>query len=310
MEVFFLGTGAAAPTGKRRSPSIVIRRKGELIMLDAGEGTQFQLAKAKLGFCRPMKIIISHLHGDHVLGVPGLLQSMDLFERKEELRIYGPRNLKNFVEFHRKFFHIKTRFNVLIEEIEEGFEINEEEYRIIFFETKHHVPCFGVVIEEKMRRGKFNGEKADKLGLTPLMRAKLVKGETVFLDGEKIKPSDLIGPPRKGRKIVYVPDTRPFKGLIKYIENADLLIYNATFSVKDEEEASEKGHSTVKDLIDVLYASNVKLAVATHISNRYKDKESYLDGLIRVPSNMVTAEDFLKVLIPLPEKGGPLVFFP
>ncbi len=310
MDVYFLGTGASASLGNRNPFCVVIKRKKELIMLDPAEGAQFLLAKSKLGFCKPMKIIVSHVHGDHILGLPGLLQSMKMFRRKTQLELFGPKKLRSFLLFHANFFKLNPNFEVTFLPISDGSIYSYDEYFLNFFGVKHSIDCLGVVLLEKNRRGKFNGEKAQKLSIPNNLRPLLIKGETITWGGRIIKPSDIIGPPRKGRKIVYIPDTVFFEELISIAQGSDLVIYNAPFSAKDLQHAEEKSHSTIQDVVKLAEETSTKLVVATHISNRYATQEEYMKGLDSLPKKVIIAEDFLKVHIPYPEKGEPEIFLP
>ncbi len=309
MEVIFLGTGGSVPLGKRNPFSIAVKLERETILLDVGEGTQFKIVKARAVFGRPMKILLSHLHGDHILGLPGLLQSMQLSGRKSRLEIYGPPGTAIFVEFHRKFFHMNLDFDLEVCEITGKTQVERQTYTLNFFEVKHNVYTLGVILQEKARRGKFNRERAEELGIPPRLRSHLVKGQPVRVGSRVIQPHEVIEPPRPGRKLVYIPDTMFFDDLVGIAKNADLVIYNATFSIKDVEHAKRKCHSTVEDVVTLCNKSNARLIVATHISSRYNKLEEYLEG-IDVPENLIVAEDMLRVVIPFPERGKPTPVYP
>jgi len=245
LNIIFLGTAGSVPTLKRSLPAILIQRKGEQILFDCGEGVQRQMVKAKTSFHKQMKVFITHMHGNHVLGLPGLLQTMALLDRERKLEVYGPPGIKRFLESIRETVQFVLTFPIEIHEIhDEGTICNEEEYTVQAAWADHVIPSFAYAIIEKPRPGKFHPEKAKALGIPegPLW-SKLQHGHAVKLpDGRSIKPEDVTGPPRHGRKIVYTGDTRPFKSFTKFAANADLIIHDATLDEDLAERAEEEGH--------------------------------------------------------------------
>ena len=302
LRVVFLGTAGSVPTPKRSLPAILIQRKGEQIMFDCGEGVQRQMIKAKVGFHRKMKVFITHMHGDHVLGLPGLLQTMALLDRERKLEVYGPPGIKRFLEDIRETVQFVLTFSVEIYEISEaGVVCEEEEYFVQAVWANHVIPSLAYSLIEKPRPGKFHPEKAKALGVSegPLW-SKLQHGYKVKLqDGRVIKPEDVTGPPRPGRKIVYTGDTRPFKGFVKFAAGADLLIHDATLDDGLVERAEEDGHSTPEQSAKHAKKAKVKQLVLTHISARYDDINILLEQAQKVFKNTQVAEDFMKIEIPL-----------
>lgn len=301
LRVVFLGTSGSVPTPKRALPAIAIQRKDEIILFDCGEGLQRQMIQAGIGFHKKMKVLITHMHGDHVLGLPGLLQTMSLLEREKKLDIYGPIGIKAFVEAMKQTVQFVLTFPVDFYEIEnEGIVCREKEYEIYAKWVEHVVPSLAYALVEKPRPGRFFPEKAKRLGIEegPLW-AKLQLGESVRLsNGRVIKSEEVTGPLRLGRKIVYTGDTKSTENLAKFSENADLIIHDATFDDELVERALEDGHSTPSQAAETAKKAKVKRLILTHISARYKDASVLLEQARKIFSKADVAEDFMKVDIP------------
>ena len=302
LQVIFLGTAASIPTVERALPSVVVKRKNELFMFDCGEGAQRQMIKARVGFHKKMKVFVTHMHGDHVLGLPGLLQSMSLLDRTRKLEIYGPVGIKEFIKAIQRTVQFVLTYQVEICEIEnEGVVCEENEYYVQVAQTDHVIPSFAFALIEKPRPGKFNPEKADRLGIPegPLW-SKLQHGEKVKLPtGKMVTPEQVVGSQRVGRKIVYSGDTRPVKSLEKLAESADLLIHEATLDDDLTERAEEDGHSTPSQAARTAKKAKAKRLVLTHISSRYKSTSPLLEQARKIFPNVDVAEDFTKIEIPL-----------
>jgi ribonuclease Z len=302
LRIIFLGTAGSVPTQKRSLPAIIIQRKGEQIMFDCGEGVQRQMIRAKTGFHKKMKIFISHMHGDHVLGLPGLLQTMALLDREKKLDVYGPPGIKRFLEDVRETVQFVLTFPVEIHEIyEAGVVCEEQEYIVQAAWANHVIPNLVYAFVEKPRPGKFFPEKAKTLGISegPLW-SKLQHGREVkLLSGRVVKPGDVTGAPRTGRKIVYTGDTRPFKGFVKFAANADLLIHDATLDEALAERAEEDGHSTPGQAARNAKKARVKRLILTHISARYEDTSTLLKHAQKIFKNTQVAEDFMQIEMPL-----------
>jgi ribonuclease Z len=302
LSIIFLGTAGSVPTPKRSLPAILIQRKGEQIMFDCGEGVQRQMIKAKVGFHKKMKIFVTHMHGDHVLGLPGLLQTMALLDREKKLEVYGPPGIRRFLEGIRETVQFVLTFPVSVYEVErEGVICEEEEYYVQAVWANHVIPTLAYAFIEKPRPGKFYPEKAKALGVPegPLW-SKLQHGQKVKLpNGRIIKPEDVTGPPRTGRKIVYTGDTRPFKSFTKFAAGADLLIHDATLDDEMAERAEEDGHSTPEQAARNAKKAKVKQLILTHVSARYDDASILLEQARKIFKNTKVAEDFLKIEIPL-----------
>jgi len=302
LTVTFLGTSGSVPTPKRALPAVAIQRKDELILFDCGEGLQRQMIQASIGFHRRTKIFITHMHGDHVLGLPGLLQTMSLLEREKKLDIYGPVGTKAFVEAMKQSVQFVLTFPTNVCEIEDvGIVCREKEYEINAMWVEHVIPSLAYALVEKPRLGRFFPEKAKKLGIKkgPLW-AKLQHGENIKLpNGRVVKSEKVTGPFRPGRKIVYTGDTKPTENLAKFAENADLLIHDATFDDELLERAQEDGHSTPSQAAETAKKAKAKRLILTHISARYKDTSLLVEQAKKIFSKVDVAEDFMKIDLPL-----------
>ena len=302
LHVTFLGTSGSIPTPKRNLPAVAIQRKGELILLDCGEGTQRQMVKAKIGFHRKTKVFITHMHGDHVLGLPGLLQTMSLLDRERKLEIYGPNGIEAFVEAVEQNVQFTLPFPTEVFEVENAGKVCEEkEYEVHAILADHVIPSLAYAFIEKPRAGKFHPEKAKIIGVPegPLW-SRLQHGYAVELPNRRtVKPEEVVGPQRIGRKIIYTGDTRPSKSLIDFALNADLLIHDATFDDDLEERAREDGHSTPNQAAKVAKEAKAKRLILTHISARYEDSDILLEQAKKVFPFVDVAEDFMKIDVPL-----------
>ena len=297
MEIIFLGTSSAVHSKERNHPSIALKAFGDVMLFDCGEGTQRQMLHTKVSPMKISRIFISHLHGDHILGLPGLLQSLGLQDREEKLTIYGPKGLSKVKDAIYNFGYCK--FDFPIDFIEIGTEIIEEtdEYIIRSQSVRHNVPSLAYSIEEK-KKPRFLREKAIELGV-PIGPAfgRLHNGEEVEVNGKIIKPEQVLGEPRKGIKITYSGDTRPCEEMIELAKDSTILIHESTFSREDEENALEHGHSTAADAAYIANQSNSKELILTHISTRYNGEFSkiLLKEAKKSFENTKIAYDFMNI---------------
>jgi ribonuclease Z len=304
IRVVFLGTSGSVPTLKRSLPSVVIQCPKEQWMFDCGENTQRQMMQAKVSFHKKLRVFLTHLHGDHVLGLPGVLQTMALMDRKEPVIIYGPPGIKDFLVCAKETLNFGLTFPVEINEIStEGAVVNEGEYMVRAVKSNHAVESYAYAFIEKPRPGRFYPKKAQALKV-PLseMWSKLQAGEEITLgDGRVVKPSDVMGPPRAGRKIVYTGDTKPFEAFAKFAADADLVIHESTFDDSLAEKAEHDGHSTPSQAAEEAKDAGAKQLALTHISARYPDATLLLEQAKKVFANTVLAQDFLELELPLKE---------
>jgi len=302
LRIIFLGTAASVPTNDRSLPSIVVQYEGDVLMFDCGEGTQRQMIKARLGLNRKMIVFITHMHGDHVLGLPGLIQTMSLLGRDKPLEIYGPPGVGAFMNAITTTVKFWLSFPINVREVNsEGIIYECEKYEVHAVWADHTIPTLAYALIEKPRPGKFYPEKALALGVQkgPLW-SRLQKGMKVLLpDGRIVEPSDVMGPPRPGRKIIYSSDTRPSDKIAYLARGADVLIHEATLSDDLLDKAEEEGHSTASGAAKVALRANVKMLILTHISARYSDPRKLLEEARRIFPNTHLANDLEKIEVPL-----------
>ena len=297
MEIIFLGTSSAVHSKERNQVSIALKAFGDVMLFDCGEGTQKQMLNTKVSPMKVSKIFITHFHGDHILGLPGLMQSLGLLGREEKLTIYGPKGLHKVRDAIFNFGYCKFEYPLEFIEIENGIVEETEEYVIKCQSVRHNVPCLAYSIEEK-KKPRFLREKAIELGV-PVGPAfgKLHNGEEVEIDGKIIKPEQVLGEPRKGIKITYSGDTRPCEEMIEFAKDSTLLIHESTFTSEEAQNAADHCHSTASEAAYVAQQSNSKRLILTHISTRYG--ESYSKILLKeakeVFENTELAHDFLDI---------------
>jgi len=302
IRLIFLGTGAAVPTIERSLPAVIFSRGKEQIMFDCGEGVQRQIMKAKTGLHKPLKILITHMHGDHVLGLPGLLQTMALMDRRKPVDVYGPEGIAQFITCLRETLQFNLTYQVNVHEIiNSGLICNEPEYVVEAQHNNHAVNGFCYAVVEKPRPGRFNPSRAHELGIPEgLVWSKLQQGHEYTLpSGQIVKPSDVSGPVRKGRKIVYTGDTKPFDEFAQFAANADIVIHEATFDDELFEKASLDGHSTPSQAAMQAKVANAKQLLLTHISARYTDTSLLLLQAKKIFPNTIVATDFFEIELPL-----------
>ncbi len=305
LRVVFLGTSGSVPTLKRSLPCVVVQCPRDQWMFDCGENVQRQMMQGKVSFHRKMKIFITHLHGDHVLGLPGLLQTMALMDRKEPVQIYGPAGLKDFLVCTKETLNFGLNYPVEINTVtSEGVVCDEEEYSVAAVKSNHAVESYSYAFIEKPRPGKFYPKKALALGIKAgELWSKLQNGQEITLaNGKVVKPSDVMGPMRAGRKIVYTGDTKPFEAFAAFAEDADLVIHDCTFDDSLTEKAGLDGHSTPTQAAGQAKAAGAKQLVLSHISARYPNAELLLEQAKKVFPNSVLAEDFMELELPLREQ--------
>jgi ribonuclease Z len=301
LQVIFLGTGGSIPTTRRGLSAIAVRRKNELLLFDCGEGTQRQMIQAGVGFHREAKIFVTHMHGDHVLGLPGLLQTMSLLGRKKKLEIYGPQGIEAFVEAMNQTVRFSLTFPLQVTEAEAGLVCEEKEYTVYAAESNHLDSSLAYALVEKPRPGRFSTQKAKRQGVPEgQLWGKLQQGLSITLpNGKNVEPEMVLGPSRPGRKIVYSGDTGQSENIVKLAEKADLLIHEATFEDELTERAMEDSHSTPSMAAENAKKAGVKRLVLTHISARYKDSGLLLEQAKKIFVNTDVAEDFMRLELPL-----------
>ena len=267
----FLGTSAAAPTLSRNLPAIALKRAGDLMLFDCGEGTQRQMMRYGTGF-DVRDVFFTHLHADHYLGIIGFVRTLWMAERADPMRLYCPRTAARTLEQAISLgFQDGRRFPVEIHELDDGDVVRRDGYEIRAFRVDHRIPALGYALVEPNRPGRFDPERARALAIPPgPLFGRLQRGEAITLmDGRRIAPEEVVGPPRKGRKIVVSGDTLPCRSTIRAAEDADLLIHEATFGDDDLERARATFHSTAAQAALVAREARVRRLILTHFSNRY-----------------------------------------
>jgi ribonuclease Z len=303
LTVTFLGTGGSVPTPDRGLPAVLIQRDGEHFLFDCGEGVQRQMIIGKTGFHKKMKVFITHMHGDHVLGLPGLMQTMALLDRQRKLDVYGPPGIQIFLEAMRESLAFGLTFPVEIHEIEKpGIICEEEEYDVEAVLSDHVVQSFAYAFVEKPRPGRFHPEKAKALNVPEgRLWSKLQHGNSVKVpSGRIVRPEQVADSARAGRKIVYTGDTRPFKSLVTLASNADMLIHDGTLDDDLAERAALDGHSTPSQAASTAKKAKVKQLVLTHISARYSDASILMKQAKKTFRKTLVAKDFMKMDVPSP----------
>jgi ribonuclease Z len=301
LHVVFLGTAGSLPTPERNPSAILINREGEMMLFDCGEGTQRQMMRARTGMMRLNYIFLTHLHADHILGVPGLLETMAFQGREEPLTIAGPIHTIDLVEKFSSICYFSRDFEVRAVDLEPGDVIRMNGYQVEAVETRHSVPSLGYCLKEDERLGRFNREAAVAMGIPagPLF-GKLQHGQTVEINGRIIRPEQVMGPARPGRKIVYTGDTRPCISVETASTGADMLIHDGALGNDMASWAKETKHSTAGEAAEVARRAGVRQLVITHVSSRYsEDISPLLKDARSIFEKTLIAEDLMTMEIRL-----------
>ncbi|NEN87519.1 MAG: ribonuclease Z [Okeania sp. SIO3H1] len=307
MQVTFLGTSSGVPTRSRNVSSVALRlpQRGELWLFDCGEGTQHQFLRSELKVSQLTRIFITHMHGDHIFGLMGLLASCGLGGNVKSIDIYGPPELENYLQGCIKYSQTRLAYPMKVYQSRPGVIYEDDEYVVSCGYLKHRVPAVGYRVTEKDRPGHFDVEKAKALGIPPgPIYGKLKRGEWITLsDGRRISGADLCGAPQIGRKFVYCTDTVFCDGAVELAQDADLLVHEATFSHRDADMAFQRLHSTSTMAAQVALAAGAKRLMMTHFSPRYAPGNPILlDDLLQearaIFPNTDMAYDFLSYEIP------------
>jgi ribonuclease Z len=300
LDVLFVGTAGSAPTARRGLPATLVRRGGERLLFDCGEGTQRQLVRST-GLVELEDVFITHFHADHVLGLPGMLKTFSLRGRERPLSVYGPRGLGQLFRALAPVIG-RTTFEVELNELEPNDELERDGYRIAAFAVEHAAGSLGYALVEQERPGHLDPERAAELGVAPGPDfGRLQRGETV----NGVAPEQVLGETRRGRKLVLTGDTAPCEMTQAVAFGADLLVHEATFMQEEAERAAETRHSTAQQAAEVAAAAEVGLLALTHVSPRYAGGE-LLDEARGVFENTVVPRDFDRVELPFPERGQPV----
>ena len=301
LRVTFLGTSAAIPTTARNPSGVMVNRDGDLLLFDVGEGTQRQMMRYGTGFA-VSDVFISHLHGDHVFGLPGLLQTWEFTDRTDPLTVHVPTRTAD--RLRSVLFGLTGRpaYPITIEEhAPDEVALEADKYEVRTCATAHRTRSIGYVLEEHSRKGRFDRDRAEELGVPvgPKFSA-LHEGSPVELaDGTIVDPAQVVGPPRPGRTVVYTGDTRPIESVTEAAAGADLLIHDGTFTADRRDRARETAHSTARDAGAVAQQAHVRHLVLTHISSRYADDSQHAEEAgAAFDGDVTVASDGLELDVP------------
>jgi len=298
MKLVFLGTSASQPTENRGLSCICLEREGEILMFDAGEAAQISYMKSGLGWNKKMKIFVTHLHGDHCVGILGLLQTMSMQNRTETLEIFGPSGIDEFIAANIKILNFGLSFPVLINIIKDGKIFENEKYSMYACKANHSVTAFSYLFEEKDKPGRFNVEKAKELGIPEgELWNKLQSGNEIIINKKTIRPDQVLGEKRAGKKIGISGDTMPTEELEKFFDGCDYLVFDSTFLDEEKQRAQDTCHSTAKQAATLGKNAKVKNLILTHFSARYKDEVGHLKEAKEIHNSVTTARDLLEIEI-------------
>ncbi|QLC33298.1 ribonuclease Z [Halarchaeum sp. CBA1220] len=305
LSVTFLGTSGAVPTVERNPSSIYVRREGDAFLFDAGEGTQRQMMRYGTGF-DVEAVFLTHVHGDHVLGLPGLVQTWGFHDREAPLDVYTPQGTGDAVRDLITAVGATPSFRLDVHEVSPGETVlDREAYGIEAFHTEHRTNSVGYALVEDDRKGRFDREHAEELGVPVGPKfSELHAGNPVELeDGTVVEPEQVVGDDRPGRKLVYTGDTRPADATVAAAEDADLLIHDATFTDDDAERATQTAHSTAGEAGRIAREAGATRLALTHVSSRYGGQLGPLkaDAQAEYTGHVTVAHDGLDVDVPYPE---------
>jgi len=304
LRIVFLGTSAAIPTYERGLSSIAIARGDEIIIFDAGEGMQIKFIRSKLGINKKMKIFVTHIHGDHCLGLLGLLQTLSLMGRTKPVEIFGEPRLLEFILTIQKILNFTVNYQVNIHTIQkEGILVEEKGYIIKACLSDHSILSFSFLLEENHRPGIFNIEHAKQVGIPEgKLYSLLQHGFDIEYKGTKFLAKEFTGPSRLGRKIGISGDTRPSEKLQLFFKGCDVLVFESTFTTNERKKAIERFHSTASEASSLAKIAKVKKLILTHFSSRYTNlKLIEMEAKVNF-ANIHVAHDLDVFPVPYPEK--------
>lgn len=303
LKVVFLGTSSARPTPQRNTAGLVLCYGSDAFLFDCGEGTQVRIAQSSVRASRFRAICLTHFHGDHVNGLPGLLGTMGLNGYRDPLTLVGPKGTTTWLKTLRQLQILTPSFPIEIVEHGEEEVLSGEGWSVKTVPVIHRIPTVGYRFDEADMRGRFNADRARELGVPfgPLL-GQLQRGHTVTLDdGRVIEPSELMGPTRAGRRVAYITDTRPSEKVVDFVRGVDLLIHESTYGDDEKDQAHQRYHSTAAQAAGIAKAAGVKKLVLTHFSSKYMRVNSLLSEARAIFPNTVAARDLDEFTVPVPE---------
>ena len=305
LDLLFLGTAGSAPTAARGTSATLVRRGGDRLLVDCGEGTQRQLLRSDAGLGDLEDVFLTHLHADHVLGLPGMLKTFALRGREIGITVHGPRGTRVLLDGLRVVVGRLT-YPLRIVELAPGDVLRRDGYEIRPFGVAHGTGAIGYALHEDGRPGRFDPSVADQLGVPDgPARGQLQRGEPVTLaDGRLVRPEEVVGPPRRGRTVALTGDTAPAATVVEAATGADVLVHEATFLAEERARAHETDHSTAGEAALVAREAGVELLALTHVSSRYAGSQVAAEARELFPRTVVP-RDFDVIEVPLPERGPP-----
>jgi ribonuclease Z len=305
LDLVFLGTSGSMPTAQRAPAALLLRRGGDRLLFDCAEGTQRQLLRSSVGLIELEEVFLTHFHADHVLGLPGMLKTFALRGRELPLTVYGPRGLVDLLGSLKRVVG-RLSYEVRLVELGAGDVLERADYRLAAFAVSHGVSALGWSLIEATRPGRFDVEAANALGIpNGPERGELQRGVAVTLpDGRSVRPEEVLGEPRPGRKVAITGDTAPTDLLVEAAWAADVLVTEATFAEEEGERAAETLHSTAAQAAEIARRAGVGLLALTHLSNRYFGPEIAREARAIFPETVVP-RDFDVIEIPFAERGTP-----
>ncbi len=297
--VVILGSGASLPTLYRQPAAVAVQFEGDVYLFDCGEGTQLQWRRASLRFGRLRGIFISHLHGDHLNGLVGLLQTLSLNDRSEPLRLFGPPGIADYWAALGRFQGVRLGYPLKIVEAEGGRLLEATNHRIESASLDHGISTLGFALVESDKPGRFDVKAATALGVEPgPLFGTLQDGENVVLgDGRVIMPNQVLGAPRPGRRVTYCVDTRPCRAAVELARNSTLFLCDSTFGSELVEEAHGRGHCTAAQAAEMATKAGAKRLVLTHVSARYHDARPLLAEATAVFAETTIASDLMEIVL-------------
>jgi ribonuclease Z len=294
VRLVFLGTSAGTLSRERNLPAAALVMDGRALLFDCGEGTQQQLLRSRVRIGAIEAIFISHMHGDHLYGLPGLLATMSLHGRTEPLAVFGQERVAQYLRGVYEASYAHTSFDLTIHAVSDGAAIARDGYDVHARLLDHTAPCLGFCVIEHDRPGTFDVERARDLGVPagPLYRALQTGSDVTLDDGRVVHSADVVGPRRAGRRIVYCTDTRPCRAAVELAHGAEVLIHEATYGDDLQSEAGERGHATAADAARVAAEAGVRRLILTHISPRYTDAAPLLAEARAIFPETELAADF------------------
>ena len=304
LDLVFLGTAGSVPTARRAPSALLLRRGGERLLFDCGEGTQRQMLRSSVGLVDLDEVFLTHYHADHTLGLPGMMKTFALRGREAPLTVYGPAGLEELFRSLRTIFGRLT-YPYRLVELRPDEELERDGYVLRAVRVDHRASAIGYALVEDQRPGRFDVDAAAALGVPagPLF-GDLQRGETVSAPGgSTVRPEQVLGPPRAGRRLVLTGDTRPAPDVLEAAQGADILVHDGTFGEEEAGRAEETAHATAREAAELARAAGVRMLVLTHLSNRYFGPEIAREARAVFPETVVP-RDFDIIDVPLPERGG------